>query len=70
MGRRNDLITMLVDAKMATSRLDARRNIQQGGVSVNEEKCVDFEKKFTSDDFNADGTILVKKGKKSYHLFN
>jgi tyrosyl-tRNA synthetase len=64
-----DLITMLVDAKMATSRSDARRNIQQGGVSVNEEKCVEFDRKFTSADFNSDGAILVKKGKKAYHLF-
>lgn len=65
-----DLMTMLTDAKMATSRSDARRNIQQGGVSVNDVKCTEFDRKFTSDDFNADGALLVKKGKKAYHLFN
>ncbi len=64
-----DLITMLVDAKMASSRSDARRNIQQGGVSVNDIKCDEFDRKFTSNDFNADGVLLVKKGKKAYHLF-
>lgn len=64
-----DLITLLVDGKMATSRSDARRNIQQGGVSVNDVKCLDFERKFTSNDFNEDGVLLVKKGKKVYHQF-
>lgn len=64
-----DLITLLVDGKMASSRSDARRNIEQGGVSVNEEKCTDFARKFTPADFNADGALLVKKGKKTYHLF-
>lgn len=65
-----DLMTMLTDAKMATSRSDARRNIQQGGVSVNDVKCTEFDRKFTIHDFNADGVLLVKKGKKAYHLFN
>lgn len=64
-----DLVTMLVDGKMAASRSDARRNIQQGGVSVNDVKCVEFDRKFTSADFNAEGGLLVKKGKKSYHRF-
>ncbi|SFR97713.1 tyrosine--tRNA ligase [Anaeromicropila populeti] len=64
-----DFITMLVDAKLASSRSDARRTITQGGVSVNDVKCVEFDRKFTKADFNSDGFILVKKGKKAYHLF-
>ncbi|WP_343209058.1 tyrosine--tRNA ligase [Anaerolentibacter hominis] len=64
-----DLITLLVDAKMVSSRSDGRRNIQQGGVSVNEEKVTDFERVFTPSDFNDDDCLLVKKGKKSYHKF-
>lgn len=64
-----DLITMMTDAKLATSRSDARRNIEQGGVSVNDVKVTDFARKFTSNDFNSDGALLVKKGKKAYHLF-
>lgn len=64
-----DLITLMVDGKQATTRSDARRNITQGGVSVNNEKCTDFAKVFTPDDFNKDGGILVRKGKKSYHLY-
>ena len=64
-----DLITMLCDAKLATTRSDARRNITQGGVSVNDEKCTQFDRMLTKDDLKEDGTVLVKKGKKNYHLF-
>ncbi len=64
-----DLITLMMDAKLATSRSDARRNIEQGGVSVNDVKVTDFTAKFTTSDFNEDGALLVKKGKKAYHLF-
>lgn len=64
-----DLITLMVDGGQASSRSDARRNIQQGGVTVNNEKCTDFVKVFTSKDFNDEGGILIRKGKKSYHLY-
>lgn len=64
-----DLVSLLVDGKLATSRSDARRNIEQGGVSVNELKVTAFDRKFTAHDFNEDGTLLIKKGKKAYHLY-
>lgn len=64
-----DLITLLVDSGLASSRSDARRTITQGGVSVNDVKCLEFDKIFTSNDFNEDGTLLIRKGKKAYHQF-
>ncbi|MDI9508224.1 MAG: tyrosine--tRNA ligase [Clostridiales bacterium] len=64
-----DLITLMCDAKMASSRSDARRTIQQGGVTVNNEKVENFDLLLTDKDFDADGAILVKKGKKTYHRF-
>ena len=64
-----DLITLLCDAKLASSRSDARRTIQQGGVSVNDVKIKEFDRVFTSNDFDSDGGLLVRKGKKSYHRF-
>ena len=33
-----DILTMLVDSKLCTTRSDARRMVQQGGVSVNGKK--------------------------------
>jgi len=64
-----DLVTLMCDAKLASSRSDARRIIQQGGVTVNNIKVTDFAKVFTINDLDSDGALLVKKGKKAYHRF-
>ncbi len=64
-----DLITMMVDSKLVATRSDGRRNIEQGGVTVNDIKVTDFAKKFTEADFDDEGKLLVKKGKKQYHMF-
>lgn len=64
-----DLITLMCDAKLAVSRSDARRTIQQGGVSVNDKKVDNFDLILTDKDFDSDGAILIRKGKKSYHRF-
>ena len=64
-----DLITLMCDAKLAVSRSDARRNIQQGGVTVNDVKIEEFDRVFTSNDFDSDGALLIRKGKKIYHRF-
>lgn len=63
-----DIITMMCDAKLASSRSDARRTIQQGGVTVNNKKVENFDLVLTDKDFE-DGAILIRKGKKSYHRF-
>ncbi len=59
-----DVLTLLVKASLASSRGDARRNVEQGGVSVNGEKITDIKHTFTKDDF--DGDFVLKKGKKSF----
>lgn len=64
-----DLITLMCDAKLAVSRSDARRTIQQGGVTVNDVKVDNFDMIITDKHFDSDGAILVRKGKKSYHRF-
>jgi tyrosyl-tRNA synthetase len=64
-----DLMTLLVDGKLAASRSDARRNIQQGGVTVNDVKCTEIDRKFTPSDFNDEDALLIKRGKKAYHLY-
>ena len=62
-----DILTLLVDTKLAKNRSEARRLVTQGGVSVNDVKVTDFAKVFTSADFDEDGVLLIKKGKKGYH---
>lgn len=64
-----DLITLMMDGGLAASRSDARRNIQQGGVTVNDIKITEFDKVFTSADMDSDGMILIRKGKKAYHAY-
>ena len=59
-----DIITLLVKASLAGSRGDARRNIEQGGVSVNGEKISDIKQTFSKSDF--DGEFVLKKGKKNF----
>jgi len=59
-----DIITLLVKASLAGSRGDARRNIEQGGVTVNGEKITDIKQAFSKSDF--DGDFVLKKGKKSF----
>ena len=62
-----DLITLLVETKLAKNRSEGRRLIQQGGVTVNDEKITDFARVFTTADFDEEGTLVIKKGKKGYH---
>ena len=59
-----DIVTILVKTGLCSSNGDARRNIQQGGVTVNDEKITDFKKTFTDDELKAG--ILVKRGKKNF----
>ena len=60
------ILDLLLKAGLTASKGEGRRLVQQGGVSVNEEKVTDIAKEFTADDF-ADGELIIKKGKKVFH---
>ena len=60
-----DIMAVLVKAGLCESRSDARRNIQQGGISVDGEKVTDIETRYTFDSFAGEGRI-VKRGKKKF----
>ena len=60
-----DIISVLVKAGLCESRGDARRNIQQGGVSVNDEKVTDISTKYTLDNFKGEG-LIIRRGKKKF----
>ncbi len=62
-----DLITVLVDTGMCSSRGDARRTIQQGGVSVNDTKISDIDHVISAADEKEQSGILIRKGKKSFY---
>ena len=60
-----DIISVLVKAGLCDSRGDGRRNIQQGGVSVADEKVTDICTKYTLDDFKGEG-LIIRRGKKKF----
>ena len=53
---------------MCKANGEARKAIEQGGVSVNDAKVSDVDFRITEDMLAGEG-ILVKKGKKSFHRF-
>ena len=60
-----DILSILHKSGLAASRSDARRNVEQGGVSVNGEQMKDIKAVYTREDFSGDG-MVVKRGKKNF----
>ena len=64
-GRIN-ILDLLVKAGLAPSKSEARRNVQQGGVSVDGEKITDVAAEFMADSIREKGDIVAKRGKKAF----
>lgn len=60
-----DILALLVKTELAPSRSDARRAVEQGGVSLADEKVTDVKASYTAADFAGDGLVL-KRGKKKF----
>ena len=60
-----DILSILVKAELAQSRSEARRNVEQGGVSVDGEVVKDIKTSYVADVFAGEG-VLVKRGKKKF----
>jgi tyrosyl-tRNA synthetase len=60
-----DILGVLVAAGLCASRGEARRNVEQGGVTVNDEKVSDIKTMYDPAAFAGDG-IVVKRGKKNF----
>ncbi|MCI5500310.1 MAG: tyrosine--tRNA ligase [Lachnospiraceae bacterium] len=59
------ILNLLVKAGLASSNGEARRNVQQGGVSVDGEKVDDVKTMISKDSIGEDG-IVIKRGKKKF----
>lgn len=59
-----DILGILVAAELAPSRSEARRNVQQGGVSVNGDKITDIHTNYGPEAFGEE--FIIKKGKKKF----
>ena len=60
-----DILGILAASGLCESRSAARRAVEQGGVTVNDEKVTDIRAAYTADTFAGDG-IVVKRGKKNF----
>ena len=60
------VMDLLVACGLAPSKGEARRLVQQGGVSVNDEKVGSIDCRFDRDQFTGEG-LIIKKGKKVFH---
>ena len=59
------ILDLLLACKLAPSKSEARRLVQQGGVFVNDEKVPSIDVKFTADGLKAG--LKIRKGKKVFH---
>ena len=60
-----DILTLLVKTGLCSSKSDARRNVQQGGVTANDEKVDDIARTFTEDELKAG--VVLRRGKKNFN---
>ena len=62
------LVELLVRTRLAASKGEARKLIEGGGVYLNNERQSQVQKTVSSDDLKWQGAILLRAGKKNYHL--
>jgi len=60
-----DILTLLVKTGLCPSKGDARRNVQQGGVTANDEKVTDISRSFTADELREG--VMIRRGKKNFN---
>lgn len=60
-----DLLSIVQKSGLCTSRSEARRNVEQGGVSVDGEIVKDIKTVYTKEQLSSEG-IVVKRGKKNF----
>ena len=60
-----DIISVLVAAGLVATRSEGRRAVEQGGVSVNDEKVTDFKTEYDAEFFKGDGAV-IRRGKKNF----
>ena len=61
-----NILDLLVKSGLAPSKSEARRNVQQGGVSIDGEKIADVNSEFTAEYIREKGSIVAKRGKKAF----
>lgn len=63
-----DVVSFLAETTIFPSKGEARKNIQNGGVSINRHKITDVASKVTETQLLHDKYLLVQRGRKQYYL--
>jgi tyrosyl-tRNA synthetase len=67
-GEGTELVVLLAEAGVMSSRGEARRGIEQGGVYLNGERVTDPRRRITAEDALHGSFLVVRRGKKHHHL--
>jgi tyrosyl-tRNA synthetase len=63
-----DLVVLLAETGLSTSRSDARRSLEQGAVYVNDRRVADHGARLSSDDLRHGRWVLLRRGRRHHHL--
>lgn len=66
-GEGMGVVNLIKELGLVSSNSEGFRTIEQGGLSVNDEKVTDAKMNITKDMFK-DGKLLIQKGKKTFHM--
>ena len=61
------VVSLIHQVGLVPSKAEGFRTIEQGGLTINETKVEDAKRMIRVDDFK-DGKLLIRKGKKTYHM--
>ena len=70
LSENTSLIDALLQGKVCSSKREAREFITSGSISINGTKCQQIDKVLTLQDTLDGKTIVIRKGKKNYSIFN
>lgn len=62
-----NILDLLLQAKLVPTKSEGRRNVQQGGVRINDIQEKDIDRLLTLADFT-NGEMMIQKGKKTHHM--
>lgn len=66
--KEENIVDMLVNSKIASSKREAREFVSAGSITINEEKITDLDKQITKEIAIEDEILVVKRGKKKYFI--
>ncbi|MCD4752673.1 MAG: tyrosine--tRNA ligase [Anaerolineaceae bacterium] len=67
-GEGKGILDLLCETGLTSSKGEARRLLKNGGISLNNQKVTDEKRKILIDNFIEGEYLIIRKGKKTYHL--